>query len=153
MAGTGPGQSGTSTAVLCKVTRSVAYNLVNAAVTAFPWDAEEDDDLGFHDNVTQNTRLTVPAGQGGWYLVQGCLASAGAITSRFLVTVRKNGSDIKGATSELVGSGSGSPALPFSAVVELAATDYIDVSYYQDSGSVKATEVGKVGCSLIKLGS
>lgn len=58
------------------------YKTANQAVsgpTVITFDAEFLDTDDFHDNVTTNTRLTVPANRGGYYLVYGHLAISNAV--------------------------------------------------------------------------
>lgn len=76
---------------------AAAYN--NNASTTFtsgtavtiPLDAESFDTNSFHDNSTNNTRFTIPAGYGGKYMVIAHWDMNG-INSYYLGQIRKNGS-------------------------------------------------------------
>lgn len=51
---------------------STTQTLNNAnAANVMELDSERRDDAGFHSNITDNTRLTVPTGRDGWYIIQG----------------------------------------------------------------------------------
>lgn len=134
----------TSAFVGAKVLRSAAYNLVNAVITAFPFDAEDYDTDGFHDNAANNTRLTVPAGKGGTYLA-GCAVGVDNAPSagRFLVQIRKNGVDVPGGRHEqAMASGVNRFSTPSVSVpVLLAAGDYLEGAYYQDSGASRTAAI------------
>jgi hypothetical protein len=45
-------------------------SITNGTYVAMAYDAERFDTHGFHDNVTNNSRITIPAGLGGYYLVR-----------------------------------------------------------------------------------
>ncbi len=53
------------------VTKTIAQTIAGPFVTGakLSWDAEDYDVGGFHDNFSNNERLTVPSGQGGQYII------------------------------------------------------------------------------------
>lgn len=67
--------------VSCRVYAGGATTLSSGAVIAF--DTEAFDTHGFHDTVTNNSRLTIPSGKAGKYLIGGSVncsnTSAGAL--------------------------------------------------------------------------
>jgi hypothetical protein len=149
-----PGQVAATTFVGAKATRSAAYNVPNAADTALPWDIEEFDSHGFHDNVTQNTRLTVPAGFEGYYHVGACWSSTAPSVDqrRHILTIKKNGTTLKGMASEHSTSGSQAYSGPMaSGSVYLAAGDYVEAFAYQDSGGTLALDTAKAGFWLYRV--
>lgn len=137
-----------------KAYRSAAYNLVNNTLTAMPWDAEEYDSDGFHDNSTNNERFTVPTGFGGKYAIKANLGVSGSGISytRFILLLRKNGTAIAGGRVE---SDFGTSSFPMMAVamdVDLADGDYVDLAYLQISGNVRAMDTTDCAMSIAKLG-
>ena len=142
---------GGATFVGVKVYRSAAYNLANTTVTAMPWDAEEWDTDGFHDNTTNNNRLTVPTGLGGKYAVVVNIGTdASASYNRFIVYLRKNGTGVRGGLED---SASGNfPTKSVSTVMDLAAGDYVDAAYYQDSGGARNFYNSVCALSMHKVG-
>lgn len=137
-----------------KVYRSATYALANNAVTAVPWDAEEFDTNTFHDTATNNTRLTVPSGQSGKYQISVNLGTdaAGSIT-RFLLSVRLNGTTVvRGGIMETSNSGTVFPMNTVSLLASLVAGDYIEATYYQNSGTTKNMFVSECAFSMYKVG-
>lgn len=77
----------------CRATLSTDLTGVNYTTpTAVPWDAESFDVGGWHDTVTNNTRLTVPSGV-NYVIITGAV-SAQAIVSgdSTQINIYKNGS-------------------------------------------------------------
>lgn len=111
------------------------------------WDAEDTDSDAFHDTVTNNSRLTVPTGLGGVYLLFSMVtfASAGAgwrTTAQF----RKNGATtLFGAAAPTDASGAAPHGVTITDIVTLAATDYVEVQAKQDSGGSASYAVGASG--------
>lgn len=72
---TGPlgvdGSAAGLTPLFASVTKSIAQVISGPFVTGakLSWDLEDYDVGGFHDNFTNNERLTVPAGEGGHYII------------------------------------------------------------------------------------
>lgn len=98
----------------------------NAATTAVQFNAESYDDGGFHDNVTNNTRFTIPTGQGGKYRIHGTIEMSGTMTSGS-IRVMKNGAiaaiNDYSATRQYIGVD-----------LSLVATDYIELAVFNGSG-------------------
>lgn len=104
------------------------------------WDAEDYDTDGYHDNSTNNSRLTVPTGGAAAYLMFASVQFS-AQTNRIGLKFRKNGSDLYGAST--VG-GAGQQAFHLSDVVVLADADYVEVQCIQSNGT-QAYTVGSSG--------
>jgi hypothetical protein len=137
----------------CKVYRSAAYNVPSGSLPAIPWDAEAWDTHGFHDKSTNPTRLTVPAGQAGFYSVKAGWAPSAAVgtgTNRVVGRIVKNGTPIPGGITELPGGAFSSPHA--STEVYLDEGDIIEYVTYQDTGGNVALEVSMSGLSLTKIG-
>ncbi len=117
-----------------RVVRSTSLSLTDNTDTAITLsDSETFDTDGFHDLVTNSSRMTIPAGLAGKYLVTGSVQFAASATGNRGVTIRKNGTTTgegmrwaSGATNTMLGTAT--------AIVDLAATDYVEVWGYQSSG-------------------
>lgn len=132
---TGPG--GTSAFHGASVSTSAAASISNSTVTMVPFDTEDYDTDGFHDNVTNNTRLTIPAGLGSQYykFTAWIPWAANNTVSRRFVTIIKNGTTIV-ARSEIMSEGSGSGEINNTLSIEdfTADGDYYECQAFQNSG-------------------
>ncbi len=107
---------------------------------------ENFDTDGFHDNSTNNTRITIPTGKGGKYLitvVTGC-ENASATLGSARMFVRKNGtggydststSQINNMTNSNGAVANNSNKANMSGVLSLSAGDYIEVLFNSNNGS------------------
>lgn len=127
------GGSSTPAFVGVKAYHSAAQSIPNNATTALLLNSEEYDTDSFHDTSTNTSRLTVPSGKGGYYLLQG--GSSGPATAQVSTEFmfRKNGATF--IRSAVGGAGDGH--VNASAVVNLSATDYVELVCYQSSGSAQ----------------
>jgi hypothetical protein len=111
---------------------TTAQSLTNNAETVITYNTEEFDTDGFHSTVTNTSRFTIPTGKGGKYLVVATAATADATGIRQL-TIFKNGTAVNRILQTAV-SGFESQML-ISCIVDLVATDYVELGIYQNSGS------------------
>jgi hypothetical protein len=97
-----------------------------ASDDVFSYDAEDFDTDAFHDNSTNPSRLTVPAGKGGYYL---CLAHVYVVTStRVDIQFRVDGSGLHVDHNLPVYSTSGGGAgFSMTTVIALTAGQYVEV--------------------------
>lgn len=112
------------------------------------WPSEDSDALGMHDVAVNNSRITVPTGQGGLYLVGGNYHlddnanQGGGYTA---VMFRKNAAGSASGGTYLCevqtygpGAANNAKYAP-SCVVTLAASDYVEVFAKADQGGTGAT--------------
>jgi len=135
-----------ATFVGCRLTKSADQTISNATNTAITFNGEDFDTDGFHNNVTNNSRITIPSGKDGKYLFTVSGYWADNATGTRTTVLYKNGSIIAKARCIWRREGLG-----LSAVLSLVATDYIELFVYQDSGgnldvndatSIQATFLG-----------
>jgi hypothetical protein len=104
------------------------------------WDTD-----GFHNTVTNNTRLTVPSGLGGIYLVHGIVGfasnSTGARLLRFVVNNTTTYEVQRVQANAVAAVSSSFPIL-------LSAGDYVEMSVYQSSGGNLDTNVSSQVCQF-----
>lgn len=121
-------------------TRCVAFNsgtqsINDSTYTAVTLDSEDVDVGGMHDTATNNSRLTVPASSGGFYLIFGQICFAANTTGVRTIRLTKNGStDLAYSQPGTVATGGFITItnLVFGGV--LAAGDYIELYAQQTSG-------------------
>jgi hypothetical protein len=122
-------------------------SIPNTAWTIVTLDGETFDTNNFHDNSTNNSRLTVPTGKDGYYEIAGSvLWSSNASGVRYLA-INKNGSRIMVRVLGEAGSGAATYIL-ITDLVHLAAGDYIELSVYQNSGNPLTLENPGAGGDL-----
>lgn len=84
------GGGGSSVFLGARLRRTTTQSIPSATATTILWDAEDFDTSGFHDNATNNSRITIPAGVR--YVNLTCaLASAAAAETDYTVRIFKNG--------------------------------------------------------------
>jgi hypothetical protein len=96
-------------------------------------DTEFWDTSGFHSNVTNNSRITIPSGLGGRFSLSGFLVYPANGTGSRYVAIRKNAGGY-----DYVASGDGnatfSTFVNFSVIYEATAGDYFEFVAFQNSG-------------------
>ena len=117
----------------CSLTNSTAPTISNDTDTTLAFDGESYDTNGFHDNSTNNSRITIPSGKGGKYLFTASFRWQANATGRRIVYLKKNGSTIIGAFETSVNSTT-YPSLQVNVVANAVATDYFTLLVYQTSG-------------------
>jgi hypothetical protein len=133
-----------STFVGCSVTNTTVQSIANNTETAITFDSEEFDTDGFHSNVTNNTRITIPAGKGGYYnIVAQVTFAANSGGSNRNASIFKNGTRI--ATVSMNQQGAGAYAVPtLNKIVSAVATDYFEIKAEQNSGGSLNTRDGGI---------
>ena len=132
------------------IVRSAAQSIGTGAWTALTFASEEYDNGSMANVPTQNTRITVPTGAGGRYLVSASSSyDANATNGRWLA-LYKNGVNIYYCNvpgSSLLG---GAQGLNCSWVIDATAGDYYELWTYQNSGG--ALNSGSSRMTMNKLG-
>jgi len=117
----------------CSLSKSAAQSVSNATWTAISWNQENYDTDAFHNNSSNNTRITIPAGKGGKYLIASSLFNPSNSSGARLIRFQKNGSPLYYGTWMNAVNGH-STSIVASQVFDLAVSDYIEVDLFQDSG-------------------
>ena len=124
-----------STAAGCSLTKSGNQTLSNATATAVSFDGENFDTDGYHDNSTNNSRITIPTGKGGKYVVSARATFASNTTDQRRIQFRVNGSataiDLFTTSTGVAGEPFGMQTTRF---LSLNAGDYVEMFAYQASG-------------------
>jgi hypothetical protein len=126
----------TPTAAGTAVYLQTSQTISNNTNTFIGWDAESFDTDGYHDNVTNNSRFTVPAGKAGKYLFSGTVEFQGNSTGTRTVSVAKNGATggSRLAYFELPPANATQLNINWSFVANLAVADYLGIYVTQTSG-------------------
>jgi len=119
----------------CSLYRGSGQTIADNTATILTFDNEYFDTDGFHDNSTNNSRITIPAGLGGKYLITGlCYVEGINATGTRILRIFKNGT----AGTRLVNNHgiatSNAMYVQSQIVVSLAATDYVELQVLQTSG-------------------
>ena len=122
---------------------NATQSIPNTTYTAIALQAENFDTDSYHDNTTNNSRMTIPAGKGGKYLVQGALLWQNGTTGQRTLVFYKNGSqfaawDNTPATASVY-------SMMCSITMSLVATDYVELFVYQNSGGAVGMYGSNVG--------
>ena len=145
--------STTPTFVGCVLTKSVGQSIPNTTVTTITWDVESLDTNNFHDNVTNNNRITIPSGYAGKYLITCGLTWGNISGGQFRQLVL-----FKNTTQLAVTNTSNLRATTHvTFIADMAVGDYFSISYYQDSGGTNTLEgnnfsTGASYCCVTYLG-
>lgn len=117
-----------------RVYKAAAQGITTGVSTAIQFDTERFDSDAFHDNVTNNTRLTIPASMGGYYVFGAHIQfNASATGYRQVAIVVNATTSLAVATTPAI---SGVDLnMSVAALYQLAATDYIETYVLQTNGS------------------
>jgi hypothetical protein len=116
------------------VYKTASQTINNSTETALTFNAEDYDTDAFHDNSTNNTRMTIPTGKGGRYLVTATSAFFNNATGQRTAYIYKNGSTLLN-TAQVAGvSGTIDAFVTTSYVVNVSAADYLEIKVFQNSG-------------------
>lgn len=107
-------------------------SLSAGATVTVTWDAEEYDTDGFHDNSTNNSRLTAPST--GRYRVTANLTGS-SVSGQMVLTMLKNGSSARGLAARDCDTLNEENLNAASSVLELTAGDYIEVQAFSTNAS------------------
>lgn len=131
---TAPEWGAASTAFVgASVYKSTTQAITNNTATAITFDLENFDTDAFHSNVTNNSRLTIPVGKAGKYLVTGVAAFASNSTGIRRWIFYKNGSAAMNIGNVSAAS-AGDTRLNGAWLVDLAEGDYVEFFCIQTSG-------------------
>jgi len=126
------GGASSPTFVGCFVYGTANQTVSNTTVTVIPFAAENFDTDGFHSTSVNNSRVTIPAGKAGKYLViaRGTFSVNG--TGFRQTRVLKNGTAVQ--INVEVGNSTTDTQTNASYILDLAVADYLEIAVYQNTG-------------------
>ena len=133
-----------STFVGCSIKRANVSTTISASTQLLmAFTTEEYDTNSFHDTTTNNSRITIPSGKGGKYLLTSYFNNpVGAPGGYQFLRLYKNGSnyDASGIREGINARQTGAANQPFgfAQIVDAAATDYFEIYYQQDSAETQS---------------
>lgn len=146
--------TGSGTASVVEVRNSTNVAVSTSGEAAVGCNTEDADTDGYHDTVTNNSRLTVPTGMGGKFMFSVTLRISANVQG--YVAVRKNGSGgtILGLSNFAWNSSASFGTCTMSQTVTLAAADYIEM-YNVAGGAANIVAAGgpQPWFSLTRIGS
>jgi hypothetical protein len=126
--------SGSASFVGASINNESGITVASSTTTTMTFPSESFDTNTFHDNSTNNSRFTIPAGKAGYYEINYTVLYQGYSSDHNVrLAFFKNGSQIclyKGASV----AGVGEQNYNFTRTVNLAVSDYIELKVWQDSG-------------------
>ena len=143
----------TPTFVGVGVKKSANQNTSNATFTAVTFNLEDFDTDTFHDNSSNNTRITIPAGKSGYYAIAGAVQFNANGTGNRGCELLKNGSAVNYMFFEPAAGAGNEAVYPMSFILNLAATDYLEISVYQTSGGTLSVQSASTKWQVQYLGA
>jgi hypothetical protein len=119
-----------ATYIGCLAFRTTSLTLSYNTWTAVGLDDELNDSDGFHSNSINNTRITIPSGKGGKYLINGQMLFNQKTEGSQQIRVTKNGGAAIMGTIDGFG---GYITCSISQIASLTAGDYIELEAFSDS--------------------
>jgi hypothetical protein len=145
----GAAPAATPTYVGCSLADNTSQTLANNTFTALTLDTEITDSDGFHSTTTNTSRITIPTGKGGKYLIYGVIGTiqSNATGLRFL-RLYVNGA-FADPQSRIAVDTEGRVQLSLTEIRSLSAGDYIQLFGMQDSGGNLNFEQVYFGATLL----
>jgi hypothetical protein len=123
----------------CLIYNSANISLSNGTTTLLTWDTEVLDTDGYHSTSSNTSRITIPAGKAGKYLVIGKVYYSQNASGRRIVAIRKNSSSL---TEFETTPGSTEPTILATYIVDLAVGDHVEMTAWQNSGVTLTAQNG-----------
>lgn len=119
----------------CRIYNSGTQSINNATDTVLTFDSEEFDSDAYHSTSSNTSRITIPTGLGGKYLVGCKVEFAGNATPARFVRFLKNGASVRASmVTEPSPTAATTADLMAETILDLAAGDYVEVLVFQNSG-------------------
>jgi hypothetical protein len=151
------GTAGVAAFVGAKAFNSGTQAVGSASETLLALDSEEYDTDGFHDTSTNNSRMTIPAGLAGYYLLLGYTLFAGDADGGRYLWFRKGASTrIVGMNLSLAGTATIGTGVGIQAIAYLAEADYVSIVSYHVAGNsinLGGTDENSTSFSIARLGT
>lgn len=146
---------GGGTFVGARVYHSATQSITTTTQTYLAMNSEVFDTDGFHDNTTNNSRLTIPTGQAGKYVIYGQTYWMNDSTSGTRVTALMLNRTTRLLETAIIGSSGWHAYSLVSGPIALAEGDYIELRAYHEAGvNVRVSGGAYLDCgfSLEKVG-
>tara|TARA_R110000868_G_scaffold11064_3_gene54330 strand:- start:1072 stop:1572 length:501 start_codon:yes stop_codon:yes gene_type:complete len=118
----------------CRLTNSANISLTNNLATAVTFDTETHDTGGMHSTSSNTSRITIPTGGSGMYLIGAGIEFAANATGTRDVNLRINGTTIIASSRATATSATSATRLMTNTIYPLNAGDYVEIMAFQNSG-------------------
>lgn len=116
---------------------------------ALTWSAEAYDSDGFHSTASNTSRVTIPSGMGGVYLVSAVVEWNDVVTADTTLSIRDDGGTVLArARSQNDGPSGHNRYQTLTATVVLAAADWVEAVVSHNLGITATVRKGQPGCGL-----
>ena len=137
-----------------KATASSTTSLTNNTWTAINFNTEAFDSNAFHSTSTNNSRITIPSGKGGKYLLTAIATfNSGSATGSRYSQFYINGASVDGSFISIGATGSSLPAGTLSTTFDLAVGDYVELYQFQNTGGAVDNVVAWTSFTATFLGA
>jgi hypothetical protein len=146
--------SSTPTYSGCAIYKTSAQTIPNITGTAVTFDSEYLDTDSYHSTSSNTSRITIPSGKAGKFLVTTNLQFSNNISAQIVVQIMKNGSALVGAQypQSSVSVSGGFATVSASGIVDCAVADYIEIYAYQASGGNSDVSANRTWLTASLLG-
>ena len=125
----------TASFVGCQLEKITSLQSIsNATATAITFNSEVFDTDGFHDNSTNNSRITIPSGKAGKYLLIAQVSFAANATGARIIKLYKNGTLLQLASVTSAAPSTDFTVLTGTNIVSASVGDYFELFAEQSSG-------------------
>lgn len=136
----------------CRANRTTTQSIADITSTAVSFTAADSWDTdSFHSTVSNQSRLTVPSGLGGKYLIVATANWANNSTGWRDLWIRANGSTDLATARVGTGTANPYPISTITTVEQLAAGTYIEVTAWQNSGAALNVTAANVTIMQVSL--
>ena len=130
-----------------RVSQDSAQSIPNSTSTIINFNTEIIDVDGYHSNVTNNSRLTIPAGKDGFVLLSGKVHMTSNANGFTEVLLYKNGSLIGSNSYKNTATYYMSPHITL--ISSCIAGDYFELGAWQDTGGANNTISGQTNTNFM----
>jgi hypothetical protein len=139
----------TPTFVGCRLFGTSAQSIPNNTNTAVTFNSETYDTDAFHSTATNTSRITIPAGKGGYYLFSaGTRWPGGSTTGLRGQYLYKNGVEIWAGTFFAPTNTTVNETLIYTQIFSAVATDYFELYVFQNTGGAHDVQMGSAITTL-----
>lgn len=139
----------TPTFVGARIKRATDQSINDSSWTAIQFDVEDYDSNAFHDNSTNNTRITIPAGKAGYYSLKGRVQWDVNGSGNRYISFRKGGSTYLETVAGYAWLATSYFQQFFTIDVQLAEGEYIELCVYQDSSGALNVKSATFSAALL----
>ena len=139
----------TPTFVGCRLFGTSAQSIPNNTNTAVTFNSETYDTDAFHSTSSNTSRITIPAGKGGYYLFSaGTRWPGGSTTGLRGQYLYKNGVEIWAGTFFAPTNTTVNETLIYTQIFSAVATDYFELYVFQNTGGAHDVQMGSAKTTL-----